>query len=77
MSSALLLLNAIALAVVVAFHFQVDGSVDQLASTSAHYPRHQAPKPAAVGDHAIESASNARDIEVEQPSSQPSQSWVF
>lgn len=74
MNSALLLLNAIALAVVVAFHFQAGGSVNQLASTSA---QHQPPKPAALDDHALESARNARDIQVEQPSSQPSQSWVF
>lgn len=77
MNSALLLLNAIALAVVVAFHFQADGSADQLASTSAHYTHHQPPKPAALDDHALESARNARDIQVEQPSSQPSQSWLF
>lgn len=75
MNSALLLLNAIALAVVVAFHFQADGRAYQLASTSAHYP--QAPKPEAVNEHALESARNVRDIQVEQPSSQPSQSRVL
>lgn len=77
MNSALLLLNAIALAVVVVFHFQADGSAGQLASTTAHYPHHQAPKPAVVSDHALDSTRIARDIQVERSNSQPSQSWVF
>lgn len=77
MNSDLLLLNAIALAVVVVFHFQTNGSAEHLTSTTALYIHHQAPTPAVVSDHALESARIARDIQVEQPNQQPSQSWIF
>ncbi|VVO18866.1 hypothetical protein [Pseudomonas fluorescens] len=76
-SALLLLLNALALAVVVVFHFQTDDSTVQLASTTPHYIQHQAPKPAVVSDDAVESAWIARDTQVGQPSQQSSPSWVF
>ncbi|MFW0759438.1 hypothetical protein ACN1C3_32785 [Pseudomonas sp. H11T01] len=73
MNRALFFLNAIALAVVVMFHFQSGSS----ASTPAHYAQHQAPQVAVISDHSLQSAQIASDTQVQQLTRQHSESWVF
>lgn len=77
MNSALILLNAIALAVVVAFHFQPGSSADPLASAPVRYTQYQSPQRLVMSDRAVDSARIASDIQVEQPTGQQSESWVF
>ncbi|WP_025805714.1 hypothetical protein [Pseudomonas chlororaphis] len=80
MNSALLLSNAIAIAVLVVFHFQPDGSADQSTQYRAHYVQHQAPQ-LAVMSSALENPGMARVADdpeaVVLPANPRPESWVF
>ncbi|WDH21334.1 hypothetical protein [Pseudomonas chlororaphis] len=80
MNSALLLSNAIAIAVLVLFHFQPDGSADQSPQYRAHYAQHQAPQ-LAVMSSASENPGMAQVADAPEavvlPANPRPESWVF
>ena len=81
MNSALLLSNAIAIAVLVVFHFQPDGRADQSTTQyRAHYVQHQAPQ-LAVMSSASENPGMAQVADAPEavalPANPRPESWVF
>ncbi|PXX74331.1 hypothetical protein SAMN05660489_01403 [Pseudomonas sp. LAMO17WK12:I10] len=80
MNSALLLSNAIAIAVLVIFHFQPDGYADQSTQYRAHYVQYQAPQ-LAVMSSASESPGMAQVADAPEavvlPANPRPESWVF
>ncbi|QQZ40656.1 hypothetical protein IF690_21960 [Pseudomonas sp. SK3(2021)] len=79
MNSALLLSNAIAIAVLVAFHFQPDGSADQSTQYRTHYVQ-QAPQLAVMSSASenpdMAQVANAPEAVVLPANPRPD-SWVF
>lgn len=81
MNSALFLLNAIAIAVLLAFHFQPDTNAEPVAysSSSAHHIQQQTPQLAVMNSQA--QTAIATQVATEQKAAAPvgprTQSWVF
>lgn len=79
MNSALFLLNAIAIAVLLAFHFQPDTNAEPVAYSSAHHIQHQTPQLAVMNSQA--QTAIATQVATEQKAAAPvgprTQSWVF
>ncbi|AIC21639.1 MULTISPECIES: hypothetical protein [Pseudomonas] len=80
MNSALLLSNAIAIAVLVIFHFQPDGSADQSTQYRAHSVQHQAPQWAVMSSTSenpgMTQVSDTPEAIVLPANPRP-ESWVF
>ncbi|WP_443692144.1 hypothetical protein ACRZ5O_25390 [Pseudomonas protegens] len=79
MNSALLLLNAIAIAVLAAFHFQPADDAGPGGSSFAHYRQRLAPQ-LAVMNTQIEPGSVTRVTQgkaSQQPAAAPTERWVF
>ena len=79
MNSALFLLNAIAIAVLLAFHFQPDHNAEPVAYSSAHHIQQQTPQLAVMNSQA--QTAIATQVATEQKAAAPAgphtQSWVF
>ncbi|PNW00377.1 hypothetical protein [Pseudomonas protegens] len=79
MNSALLLLNAIAIAVLAAFHFQPADDAAPGGTSLAHYQQRLAPQ-LAVMNTQIEPGSVTRVTQgkaSQQPAAAPTERWVF
>ncbi|ROL66719.1 hypothetical protein BLX41_22980 [Pseudomonas protegens] len=79
MNSALFLLNAIAIAVLVAFHFQPVDSADPVGLSSAGYNQHPTPQ-LAVMNTQIEPRNLTRITQEKtppQPAATPTERWIF
>lgn len=80
MNSALLLSNAIAIAVLVVFHFQPDGSADHGLQHVAHYAtQHQAAQLAVMSSETENSvlAQTTSSQALATPAGPRPESWVF
>ncbi|KAF0865280.1 hypothetical protein [Pseudomonas sp. LD120] len=79
MNSALLMLNATAIAALLAFHFLPAGNAELTPATAPHHNPHQTPQLAVISSQAVPGVI-ARATEgqtLPQPSVTPTESWVF
>ncbi|WP_025126959.1 hypothetical protein [Pseudomonas sp. PH1b] len=79
MTSALLILNAAAIAVLVAFHFQPADNAAPTESSTAHYSQRQTPQLAVMNSQVQPGKVNqvTQGSTPSQPAPLPTESWVF
>lgn len=79
MNSALFLLNAIAIAALVALHFQPADNADPAGLSSARYNQHPTPQLAVINTQ-VEPRSVTRATQYktpQQPAATPTERWIF